>query len=165
MHFARSSRVWSAMLFLTVLPATICAYGIGQRPPVEYSLNEANITCEPSNKAFTPDFESALTRLLKGPQTAPELGDSGLKTRRRCWQQNEDGPCSNIVVRGGAAIEVCGNAYASMLCEDVAYAVEDILKKCRDDGQGGEAVVKDGGEGPRPFAVKIHRAEEGAAET
>lgn len=139
-----------ALLLLSLLTPLPSACGIGQRPPIDYS--NPSITCTSEAPGADPDFDDVLNRLITSPATAPELGDSGVKTRNRCWQQNEDGDCSTIVSRNSTAIQVCGEAFASMLCEDVQHAVEDILNNCP-EGQGGEATVSDG---DKTFAVAIH---------
>lgn len=46
---------------------------------------------------------------------------------------------------------MCGDAYASMLCEDVANVVRDVLRGCP-DGDGGEWITTD----VDGFLVKVY---------
>ncbi|KAF8543939.1 hypothetical protein BDD12DRAFT_801658 [Trichophaea hybrida] len=145
------------LLFTIIIPIST-ALGIGQHTPI--SPDNGTLHCSTSSSPPPPpppnnNYRQALSALLTNPSTSPFLGTSGLRTRRRCWQKEEKTEgrlgCTILASYEDAKISVCGNAYTSMLCEDVATVVDEILNGCT-GGVGGEWITKnqDG------FLVKVY---------
>jgi hypothetical protein len=142
-----------SFLLPLLLAVPISSLELGQNPPI--SPANGTLRCTPSSSTAPSSFgfRRALERLLTSPATAPFIGDSGLSTRRRCWQKEEKGDhgCTILASYEDAKISVCGDAYASMLCEDVANVVRDVLRGCQ-DGDGGEWITTD----VDGFLVKVY---------
>ncbi|KAA8912723.1 hypothetical protein FN846DRAFT_254363 [Sphaerosporella brunnea] len=149
----------SLLLLLLITSPLLCAatpQANGPTPPVEPF--GGSVVCPPPKTEATTDpvyFFKSLDRLLTSPATSPFLGDSDLATRRRCYQNSPVNGCTTVAKYRDAAIQVCGEPYLSMLCEDVAWACEEILGACKPLGAGGALVVVDDGVTGQAFVVKM----------
>lgn len=139
------------------LSTPVSAQGVGQQPPLDPT--NGTLRCSPQGLAAPSSYRMALHALVTNAATAPFLGTSGITTRRRCYQKQRrqagggggggSGPACTVLARHGAAkIAVCGAAFASMLCQDVASVVGKILDRC---GRGGEWVLAG-----NSFSVKVY---------
>ncbi|KAF8251924.1 hypothetical protein K440DRAFT_612289 [Wilcoxina mikolae CBS 423.85] len=143
------------LLLLAVIIPISSALGIGQHTPISPDNGTLRCTSPSSPPSSSNNYRQALSALLTNPSTSPFLGTSGLRTRRRCWQKEEKAGghqgCTILASYEDAKISVCGDVYTSMLCEDVATVVDDVLNGCT-DGAGGEWVTKE----QDGFLVKVY---------
>jgi hypothetical protein len=141
---------------LLLLPLVSAAPQVsGPTPPIEPF--SGSVVCPAPMPEATTDpvyFAKALDRLLTSPATAPFIGDSNLATRRRCYQNKDVNGCTTVAEYRDAAIQVCGDPYLNMLCEDVAWACEEILGECK-AGAGGALVVLDTEVSEPAFVVRM----------
>ena len=161
------------LLLLGPLSTLVSAQGVGQQPPLDPTNGKLLCSSYPRGPAALSNYRKALHALVTNAATAPFLGASGIATRRRCYQQQQqrqqrqdggsgsggDGgsgssstsgaPCTVLARYHAAKIAVCGDAFASMLCQDVADVVVKILDGC--GGGGGEWVLAGSN-----FSVKVH---------
>lgn len=156
------------LLLLGPLSTLVSAQGVGQQPPLDPTNGKLLCSPYPRGPAALSSYREALHALVTNVATAPFLGASGIATRQRCYQkqqrqQRQDGGgdggsgssstsgalCTVLARYRAAKIAVCGDAFASMLCEDVANVVAKILGGC--GGEGGEWVLAGSN-----FSVKVY---------